>query len=109
MSEDKPKPEDIGKKIATVHICMREKGIVFRFKKPEKTDDRIKFLVMSTVERMEKEWSVVKDFTPADLEKWKKDGKHYFFMDNLDTPATLALQNILREKENTSEIEKAYR
>jgi hypothetical protein len=50
----KDKPEDFGKKIATVHICMREKGVVFRFKKPQKTDDRAKLLIMSTVERMEK-------------------------------------------------------
>jgi len=105
----KDKPEDFGKKIATVHICMREKGVVFRFKKPEKIDDKVKFLIMSTVERLEKEWALVKGFSPAEMEKWKKDGKNYFFMDNLDTPATLSLQNILREKENTDEISKAYR
>jgi hypothetical protein len=102
------KPE-LGKIVATVHI--HENGITLSefSKRHPPSDKRVQLLAESLMERYVREWPVVKNFTDDDLKKWEHDGNSYNHYYSLTEPASLAMANILRQKESLDEIAKAYR
>jgi len=69
---------------------------------------RLKILISSLMERFTKEWATVKSFSDDEVRKMEYDGTKLIEAGSHE-PCTLALQNVLRTKENLDEIERAYR